>query len=254
MAAFVSEASDGSLGDKLGTTSVKFSLYKYNNTTMATADYTCTAPVVANNTTGTGTANCDIPGLGADNYTVKAELVSNPYYLGTVGDGAATVTLAGTGFTTGGGWLADSSGNHNNFGFTVKYLKNGNIQGNSLYIYRVRTDIGYGTRDYNWIIKSNSMGGLTQTCPVGSTTGCKATFTGKSTITAVDRITGAAYSLGGNNNFQVDVTDKAEPGSAPGTGPDTYAIRVWTASGTYYQLGTPAAQQAINGGNIQVRP
>jgi hypothetical protein len=170
-----------------------------------------------------------------------------------------TITMAGTGFTTGGGWLAGPNGSHNNFGFTVKYLKNGNIQGNSLYIYRVRTDIGLGlgTRDYNWIIKSNAMSGLTQTCPTTtSNMGCKATFTGKSTITAVDAITGVAYSLGGNNSFQVDVTDNAEPGSSgtpTGTGPDTYAIRVWTTAGTYYQFGTPAAQLPISGGNIQVR-
>ena len=36
-----------------------------------------------------------------------------------------------------------------------------------------------------------------------------------------------AYSLGGNYKFQVDVTDNSEPGSSPGAGPDTYAIRVW---------------------------
>ena len=84
---------------------------------------------------------------------------------------------------------------------------------------------------------------------------CKATFTGKSNITAVNRATGVAFSLGGNYQFQVDVTDNSEPGSSPGAGPDSYAIRVWdTSTGTYYQLGTPTAQLPIDGGNIQVRP
>jgi hypothetical protein len=67
-------------------------------------------------------------------------------------------------------------------------------------------------------------------------------------------LTGVAYSLGGNMQFQVNVTDKGEPGSSSSTTPDTYAIRVWDGTGTYYQLGTPAAQLNINGGNIQVRP
>jgi hypothetical protein len=84
---------------------------------------------------------------------------------------------------------------------------------------------------------------------------CTAEFTGKNTVTAVDRVTGVAYSLGGNYSFQVDVTDNGEPGSSAATTPDTYAIRVWTSSGgTYYQLGTPTSQVPLNGGNIQVRP
>ena len=56
----------------------------------------------------------------------------------------------------------------------------------------------------------------------------------------MNRMTGIAYSLGGNYNFQVDVTDYGEPGSSPGAGPDKYAIRVWDpTTGTYYPLGTP---------------
>lgn len=81
-------------------------------------------------------------------------------------------------------------------------------------------------------------------------------LSGNLSCTDVDSISLAiAYSLGGNYNFQVDVTDNSEPGSSPGAGPDTYAIRVWdTTTGTYYQLATPTAQQKIDGGNIQVRP
>lgn len=166
--------------------------------------------------------------------------------------------------TTGGGWLNEPNlASRSNFGFTVKYLKNGNIQGNSLYIYRktvaansiVNPAGGYlPAGEYNWIIKSNAMAALSQVC--GSTTPkvCSASFSGKSTVTAVNRATGVAYSLGGNNQFQVDVTDNSEPGSSPGAGPDTYAIRVWDSTGTSYQLGTTTAQLKINGGNIQVRP
>jgi hypothetical protein len=107
---------------------------------------------------------------------------------------------------------------------------------------------------YNWIIKSNSMTGLSQRCTTTLPKICDATFTGKSNVTAVNRTTGVAYSLGGNRQFQVDVTDLGEPGASSSTTPDTYAIRVWDGSGTYYQLGTPTAQRALQGGNIQVRP
>jgi hypothetical protein len=108
--------------------------------------------------------------------------------------------------------------------------------------------------EYNWIIKSNAMSALTQTCSTTTPKICTATFTGKANITAVNRDTGAAFSLGGNYQFQVDVTDNGEPGASNTPAPDTYAIRIWNTTGTYYQLGAPNAQQKIDGGNIQVRP
>ena len=70
----------------------------------------------------------------------------------------------------------------------------------------------------------------------------------------MNRGTGGAISLGGNYQFQVDVTDNGEPGSGNTPPPDTYAIRVWNSAGTYYQLGTPTGQLKIEGGNIQIRP
>jgi hypothetical protein len=260
LSAVVKENADGSLGSKLNTASLRFDVYKSSNMTMATADYSCNPSITAT-TAGAGTAGCTLT-LPVDNYMVKITYVD-----GSVGDYydvpdetvAVTVTYPGTGFTTGGGWLNETNLlSRSNFGFTVKYLKNSNIQGNSLYIYRVTLATGnpylIPAGSYNWIIKANSMTALTQSCSPTLPKICKATFTGKSNITAINRITGVAYSLGGNRSFQVDVTDAAEPGSSPGAGPDTYAIRVWDSAGTYYQFGTPAAQIVLNGGNIQVRP
>src|SRR5205085_12255532 len=139
----------------------------------------------------------------------KIELLTNGFYMAPVEDQSVTVAIAGTGFVTGGGWVNEPNlGTRSNFGFTVKYLKNGNIQGNSLYIYRQTLDlkalyptlsVPSGVRAYNWVIKSNSMTGLTESCTTTQPVVCTATFTGKSTITAVDRLTGIAYSLGGNN-------------------------------------------------------
>jgi len=96
--------------------------------------------------------------------------------------------------------------------------------------------------------------------PLAATSGCKATITGKNTIQAVDRLTSVPYSIGGNYQFQVDVTDNQEPGASPGAGPDQYAIRVWSTSGTYYELGDTYDDNGmllgpldIMGGNIQVK-
>jgi hypothetical protein len=174
----------------------------------------------------------------------------------------------GTGMANGGGWLIDpNTGSRVSFGFTAKFLKNGRVQGNSLFIYRVTTDLSTivpgapeGEREYNWIIKSNAMQGLyIYDCTVKTTIGCKATITGKNTVQAVDRETGVLYSIGGNYQFQVDVIDNQEPGSS-GTGPDQYAIRVWDSSGTYYELGDSYDDHGmlispldIAAGNIQVK-
>jgi hypothetical protein len=262
LSAVVSEAPDGSLGDKLNTASLRFDVYKSTNSTMLTADYSCAASISTG--AGTGSASCT-QNLPVDNYTVKITYVdgsAGDYYDAPEEVVAVTVALPGTGFTTGGGWLNEVNlGSRSNFGFTVKYLKNGNIQGNSLYIYRKTlttaqtiNGVSVPAGTYNWIIKSNSMTQLTQSCTTNTPKVCKATFTGKANVTAVNRTTGLAYSLGGNRSFQVDVTDNSEPGSSPGAGPDSYAIKVWDNTGTYYQFGTTLSQILINGGNIQVRP
>jgi hypothetical protein len=266
LSASVKEDGDGSLGSKLGEQTLTFTLYASNDTTLSSPKFTCTVTITPS-APGQGTASCTTGQLPADNYVLKISMgdrvATAGYYTAAVEDAATTITIAGTGFTTGGGWLNDAgTGAKSNYGFTVKYLKNANIQGNSLFIYRktiAANQVAYGTGflpagTYNWIIKSNAMIGLTESCTTTTPVVCKATFTGKNNITAVSRTTGVAYSLGGNYNFQVDVTDNSEPGSSPGAGPDTYAIRVWDGSGTYYQLATPTAQQKIDGGNIQVRP
>jgi len=266
LAAVITEAADGNLGGQLNTTQISFKVFKSSDTSMTTpiAAPQCLNVNVTATGPGSGTAACSV-NLTEDNYMVTIELESNPYYKAPVEDQAITVVLPGTGMTTGGGWLNEPTlGSRSNFGFTVKYLRNGNVQGNGLYIYRKTIAANsfplpsggfLPAGEYNWIIKSNAMVGMTQTCMgIAPNVTCTSTFTGKNNIAAVNRATGVAYSLGGNYNFQVDVSDNSEPGSSPGVGPDSYALRVWdTSTGTYYQLGTPAAQLAIVGGNIQVK-
>jgi hypothetical protein len=262
LAGAIREAADGTLGDKLDTTSLAFTVYKSSDATLSAPVASCTASVTGTGS-GAGAATCTVS-LGEDNYIVKIRLVTNGYYAAPVEDAATTVVTPGTGRTTGGGWLTEPTlKTRSNFGFTVKYLKNGNIQGNSLYIYRqtvaansvANPSGGYlPAGEYNWIVKSNAMGALTQKCSTTTPKVCTATFTGKANIKAVNRGTGSLFSVGGNYQFQVDVTDNGEPGSSNTPTPDTYAIRVWNNTGTYYQLGAATAQLEIDGGNIQVRP
>jgi hypothetical protein len=262
LAAAIREAADGTLGDKLGTTSLAFTIYRSSDVTLSSPVASCTAAVTATGS-GAGAGSCTVS-LGEGNYLVKIQLVTNGYYAAPVVDAATTVVTPGTGSTTGGGWLsAPTLNTRSNFGFTAKYLKRGDIQGNSLYIYR-RTVVantvanpsgGYlPAGEYNWIVKSNAMGALTEKCSTTTPKVCTATFTGQANVTAENLTTGSAFSFGGNYQFQVDVTDNGEPGSSNTRTPDTYAIRVWNTGGTYYQLGDPRAQVPIEGGNIQVRP
>jgi hypothetical protein len=263
LSASITEAADGYLGDKMAGRQITFTITGITGGTKS-CNGTVTVPSPY---AGTGTASCSISNVAIDNYTVQLSLGTNGYYIAPVEDAAVTVVNSGTGFTTGGGWVNEPNlGTKSNFGFTVKFLKNANVQGNSLYIYRKTfatsqtiNGVTIPGGDYNWIIKSNAMTALNVTgvsgkCPSTTGTPCTATFTGKSTITAVNRATGTAYSLGGNNQFQVWVTDNSEPGSKAATTPDTYALRVWDSTGTYYQLGDANAQLQLAGGNIQVRP
>src|SRR5207244_9662194 len=96
---------DGNLGTKVNTTQLKFTVYRFTDLVNSVAS--CTANVSATGP-GTGAASCSPAyNFTADNYTVKIELLSNGYYIAPVEDQAVTVTIAGTGFTTGGGWFTD---------------------------------------------------------------------------------------------------------------------------------------------------
>jgi hypothetical protein len=257
LAARVDEDNDNSFGDKLGTTQLKFTVYRASADTQV---FTCTAAVTLTGT-GTGTASCTTTTLPADNYYLKVELLLNDYYTALVESPAVTIAVPGTGFTTGGGWIVntDGSGTRNNFGFTAKTQKGGAVQGNSLFIYRVRTDLSKqysgmpaGEREYNWIIKSTKITSLSQSCPTAGV--CSAQFSGTATVTGIDRSTGTVYNLTSTFQFQVNVTDKGEPGTN-----DTYAIVLKDSTGTttYFQLGYDTlgklAPVTISGGNIQVK-
>ncbi len=268
LAATLEERQDGSLGDQLAGQQVLFQVFGFGDTTYATPLDGCTAGI-GNVANGKGYGSCTVDLPASDPYQVKVSLVANPYYAAQFETVIVLVNDPGTGMAAGGGWLIDPiTSGRVNFGLSAKFLKKGRVQGNSLFVYRVTTDLSTilpdapaGERAYDWIIKSNAMQGLNiYDCENKTTSGCKATITGKNTVQAVDRLTGVLYSIGGNYQFQVDVTDNGEPGSSRVTSPDQYAIRVWNVTGTYYELGNTydgkgslLAPLDIEGGNIQVK-
>ena len=285
----LTEDADGSLGSPWNSLGLKveFSVYVNDPSTAVKCTGTVTQ-TAAQSTAGTGTATCSVTGLKENVYTVKAQLLPNGGYQDVAASAVVNVVDPGTGFTTGGGWIEGKTpGTRSNFGYTAKFLKNGGVQGNSVFIYRTQDDLGGGKaiatvtttsgtttvsapgglREYNFIVKSNSMSSLSQKC--STTTGatpCWATIVGGSNVKAVDRLTGIEYTLsagaiGNQQQFQLDVTDNGEPGASSSTTPDGYAIKVSTSNGLYYQVGTartsldPAngTQVPLKGGNIQVR-
>src|SRR5262249_5191628 len=136
----------------------------------------------------------------------------------------------------------------NNFGFNVKYNKQGtNLQGN------MNTIIRNNGRVYQ--IKGNSMTSLTVT-PAGGcinatlTSPCTATFNGKASIQDIT-YPNNVLSIDGNATLQVTMTDKGEPGSS-----DTVGITVWNkAGGVWFSSrwdGTKTVEQTLGGGNLVV--
>jgi len=169
----------------------------------------------------TGEATWTLPsGLPANVYSVDVRIdPANVYYTAPPADTAALVVYdPAAGFTTGGGWVPDGDG-RGNFGFSVKYLKSGNIQGQALYVYR---SDGMLRR-----VKSNSMQWLV-------INGNTAVFQGKATIDG----------LGGNNTFEITVVDNGEPGRN-----DTFAIKIWDSGGTLIHEVTGTT---LGGGNLIV--
>lgn len=270
LSAQVQESADGSIGNTLGGKQIQFKVFD-------STDLLMTSPLAIPNsgivtlsntiTPGTATGSMTVS-LPADSYTVTITLLDtptypDPYYQAEVE--TASLVISDPGATTGGGWLIDPNNvqYRSNFSFSVKNKKNGNGQGSSHFIYRSKADLAAygapaGLRDYNFVIKGNTITSL----QLSTTTNPKtAMFTGKANITAIDRLTGLAYSLGGNYQYQVDITDKGEPGSGV-TNPDTYAVRVFTTTGNVIVVGTytpsngsfvNTAQVNIMGGNIQVK-
>jgi hypothetical protein len=235
----------------------------------------CTAPIglVSASDTKTGTGTCDItvtvPSAGYTTFAVG--IVIGGYYIDNSSgeDGVVNVSQPGTNFITGGGYLlinsvsptsaglaAGGPGTKNNFGFNVKYNKQGtNLQGNINTI--IRSTLGplsgcpvQAGGVYVYQVKGNSMTSLAVNT---NSTGGTATFNGKASIQDITNPNVMPCSVDGNATLQVDMTDN---GSGSGAPPDTIDITVWNkAGGLWFSStwdGTKTIQQNLTGGNLQV--
>ena len=172
--------------------------------------------------------------------------LNNNYFTATQIETVLTVYDPSLGFTTGGGWFywpdtADPSTNYpgdkTNFGYTIKYGKNGsNLKGNLLLIRHLPNgDI--------FRIKSNALdaGSLTlgtTNLPMGW-----ATFSGKCNYTS---ILSEVNTTVGNTLFKVYVEDRNEPGTLA----DLFWIQVTNCPMLWMAESTANNAIAIDSGSI----
>src|ERR1051326_2620629 len=255
----------GSLMVAGGSTSATTATVTLSATVQDITAVICTAPIGLVNPSDmkTGTATCDwlnapIGNTGSSQYNVG--IVIGNYYTRNASDDDFVVTVyqpLTSSFITGGGYLVMSSssgldaggmGTKNNFGFNVKYNKQGtNLQGN------INTIIRNNGRVYQ--IKGNSMTSLSVTPGGGCinatlSSPCSATFNGKASIQDITD-PNSVISIDGNATLQVNMHDYGEPGSS-----DTIAITVWNKSGGLWFSsnwnGTKTSEQKLGGGNLVV--
>ncbi len=203
---------------------------------------------------GTAVFNWNVNIGSADSSQYTVGIVVGNYYDRNSADDNVVITVSkpiGTNFITGGGFIVLTNsvgqyegtvGTKTNFGFNVKYGKNGtNLKGN------VNVIVRSGGRILQ--IKGNAM--LTLTVNNSNPSARTAIFTGKSNITDITD-PNVPISLGGNNTLQMEMTDKGEPGNT-----DSIAITLWDAGGLLLFSsnwnGTQTAKQTLGGGNLVVR-
>jgi hypothetical protein len=213
LSAAISEVADGSLGDISLADPVTFML----SPVAPGAALTCTPTCVGGGIGGTKQCTCNFSGVAVNVYDVQMTIGGN-YYLGSAGS-IVTVYDPSLGFTTGGGTV-NHDGIPANFGFSVKYLKNGQTQGTLLYVeHRASGDVK---------LKSNAMQSL-------AIVGSYAAITGKATLAGV-----------GNYGFVATIRDAGDPGTA-----DQFGLQVTAPDGSIVpDLTFPL--QTLTGGNIQV--
>ncbi len=212
---------------------------------------------LADTKTGTATCNWNVNIGSGDSMDYTIGIIVNSYYTRNASADNSVLTVSkpiGTNFITGGGYLVNALSNgqyagvtglKTNFGFNVKYNKSGtNLQGRVNVIVR-----GANGRVYQ--IKGNVMRTLSVRTLTTNPLVRAAVYTGKANMTDItDPLNPIA--LGGNNSFQMELTDKGEPGNA-----DTIGINVWNDGGGLLFSsrwdGTRTVEQILGGGNLVVR-
>ena len=122
------------------------------------------------------------------------------------------------------------TGSKGNFGFNVKYHKNGDLKGQSIYVYRVD--------DWEIIVKSDIWNGM-------AIEENHAFFEGKAVVKMFNSKTGELVWAENNYQFRVDVWDNED-------GPDVYQIRVYDKDGLVYHEAGFEPLGYLGGGNIAI--
>lgn len=203
LSATVAEVADGSLGD----------ITKAIGSVTLTPIGPGSAVTLPLNAAGNATFTNVAPNVYDVTYAI-----SGAYYAGPAASGILAVFDPSQGNVTGGGTIMHN-GVRANFGFNIKYQKNGNAQGNFLYIeHRPTGDVK---------VKSNALDTL-------SIAGNTAIILGKATVGEV-----------GNNQFRLTVVDNGEPGSS-----DQLGLKVTKNGSDLADLTFDPV--TLSGGNIQV--
>jgi hypothetical protein len=250
LSATVTDAADGNRGD-IRNARVTFHSGSIAGPVLGTANLQPVPISAGNNTVGTvsvcfpyclSSSDCADKGT---TFTVYA-VVTN-YYTGNNNSdpGSVTISVPGSDAVTGGGHLvmsnsigtyAGTAGAKTNFGFTMKYNKNGsNAKGQCNIIIRSNNKI--------YQIKSTAINSLSANGQYGS-------FSTKANLTDVTNPS-SPISLGGNLDLLVDMYDYSNGGQndevsfSLKNGATILYLSYWT--------GTQNIRRVLNGGNIQIR-
>lgn len=262
LAATVTEAADGSLGD-ITRASVTFDVY-VGATACGSGTPVRYGPVAVTDTgtagDGIGSAAYTMPTPGEQTYCIVARLTGsgqaseNAYYVAMPAQNAVLTVVATTGkFATGGGWIVDpDTGGHGNFGFTARFTKSGAPKGQAVYVWR---GVHNGTL-VDFIVKSSAITGLAFSDELGNGTfPWRAMMTGKAAIRINRASDGAELLTDGNATFTLVAIDSGE---ASGIGVDSFAIRVLDKDDRQYKLvgrwsgPTYESGVSLSGGNVMV--
>jgi hypothetical protein len=124
-------------------------------------------------------------------------------------------------------------------------LANGKPTGDAVVIYRRTANLGFGTRDYFYVMTDKSITLFTRTSQLPYRSAAE----GTAGVVAIDALTGAQVALSGTYKFHLAVTDQ---GSAS---PDSFAVKITASKGgaILYEAGM-TQEVGVTGGDFTIRP
>ncbi|MHA1508705.1 MAG: OmpL47-type beta-barrel domain-containing protein, partial [Promethearchaeota archaeon] len=187
---------------------------------------------------GVGIAIITIPNtLPEEGYFINISFDpdENDYYCGDTTDFVTLIIYEPIGdFVTGGGWIEDADGNKGNFGFNVKYKKNGLPKGQAIFVYK--------EGDYTVIVKANAWVGMAIISEDNYTI-----FEAKCNVKKIDRSTGEIIWEEGNYRLVIEAWDNSNNGKE-----DVIQIRVYDKIGIVFHEAGFDPYGILGGGNIVI--